>query len=178
MTWLFYAPPRRCTCGEGLIDRYCSPSLIHYRFQLGSCLQHQTCADLTAPDGGDQLLQVRDLADVRHLIDQAPDMDRKPAAVNIVCFLAKQVEELGKYEELIMKLAANQNGSVTRDNVVDLLGINPSQAYRVLKKLTEKGKLKLVGSGLIDRYCSPSLIHYRFQEVSMQAILDQIADWL
>jgi hypothetical protein len=32
--------------------------------------------------------------------------------------------------------------------------------------------------GLIDRYCSPTLIHYRFQEVSMQAILDQIADWL
>ena len=79
-------------------------------------------------------------------------MDRKPASVNIVCFLAKQVEELGKYEELIMKLAANQNGSVTRDNVVDLLGINPSQAYRVLKKLTEKGKLKLVGSGRAARY--------------------------
>ena len=34
------------------------------------------------------------------------------------------------------------------------------------------------GEGLIDRYCSPTLIHYRFQEVSMQAILDQIADWL
>ena len=34
------------------------------------------------------------------------------------------------------------------------------------------------GEGLIDRYCSPSLIHYCFQEVSMQAILDQIADWL
>ena len=34
------------------------------------------------------------------------------------------------------------------------------------------------GEGLIDRNCSPSLIHYRFQEVSMQAILDQIADWL
>ena len=60
--------------------------------------------------------------------------------------------DLIKYEELIMKLAANQNGSVTRDNVVDLLGINPSQAYRVLKKLTEKGKIKLVGSGRAAHY--------------------------
>lgn len=34
------------------------------------------------------------------------------------------------------------------------------------------------GEGLIDRYYSSTLIHYRFQEVSMQAILDQIADWL
>ena len=60
--------------------------------------------------------------------------------------------DLIKYEELIMKLAATQNGSVTRDNVVDLLGINTSQAYRVLKKLTEKGKLKLVGSGRAAHY--------------------------
>ena len=65
------------------------------RFQLGPCLQHQACADLTAPDGGDQLFQVRDLADVCHLIDQAPDMDREPAAIDIVRFLAEQVEELG-----------------------------------------------------------------------------------
>ena len=57
-----------------------------------------------------------------------------------------------KYEELIMKLAVNQNGSVTRENVVDLLGINPPQAYRILKKLTEKGKLTLTGSGRAAHY--------------------------
>ena len=51
-----------------------------------------------------------------------------------------------------MKLAVNQNGSVTRENVVDLLGINPSQAYRILKKLTEKGKLTLAGSGRAAHY--------------------------
>ena len=71
---------------------------------------------------------------------------------NMICYVRQTGIDLIKYEELIMKLASNQNGSVTRDNVVDLLGINPSQAYRVLKKLTEKGKLKLVGSGRAARY--------------------------
>ncbi len=71
---------------------------------------------------------------------------------NMIGYVRQTGIDLIKYEELIMKLAANQNGSVTRDNVVDLLGINPSQAYRVLKKLTEKGKLKLVGSGRAARY--------------------------
>ena len=71
---------------------------------------------------------------------------------NMISYARQTGIDLIKYEELIMKLAANQNGSVTRDNVVDLLGINPSQAYRALKKLTEKGKLKLVGSGRAARY--------------------------
>ena len=66
---------------------------------------------------------------------------------NMVGYVRQTGIDLIKYEELIMKLAINQNGSVTRENVADLLGINPAQAYRILKKLTEKGKLKLVGSG-------------------------------
>ena len=36
-------------------------------FELASCLQHQAGRDLTASDRGDQLFQVRDLADVRRL---------------------------------------------------------------------------------------------------------------
>lgn len=64
---------------------------------------------------------------------------------NMVGYVRQTGIDLIKYEELIMKLAINQNGSVTRENVADLLGINPAQAYRILKKLTEKGKLKLVG---------------------------------
>ena len=71
---------------------------------------------------------------------------------NMIGYARQTGIDLIKYEELIMKLAANQNGSVAHDNVVDLLGINPSQAYRALKKLTEKGKLKLVGSGRAARY--------------------------
>lgn len=71
---------------------------------------------------------------------------------NMVGYVRQTGIDLIKYEELIMKLAINQNGSVTRENVADLLGINPAQAYRILKKLTEKGKLKLVGSGRAAHY--------------------------
>lgn len=52
-----------------------------------------------------------------------------------------------KYEAWIMELVTKQNGRITRDNVVELLNVSTSQAYRLLKKLTEKGKLELVGSG-------------------------------
>ena len=51
-----------------------------------------------------------------------------------------------------MKPAKTQHGVVTRENVVDLLGINPAKAYRLLKRLTEKEKLKLVGSGRAAHY--------------------------
>lgn len=56
-----------------------------------------------------------------------------------------------KYEELVLKLA-KQQGFVTRDNVVELLEVNQSQSYRVLKKLADKGKLVLVGKGRKAKY--------------------------
>lgn len=37
--------------------------------------------------------------------------------------------------------------NLTRDNVVELLNVTPSQAYRLLKKMSDKGKIKLVGNG-------------------------------
>ena len=71
---------------------------------------------------------------------------------NTVGYIRQTGIDIIKYEELILKLATNQNGIVTRDNVVNLLGINAAQAYRVLKKITETGKLKLVGSGRAAHY--------------------------
>lgn len=56
-----------------------------------------------------------------------------------------------KYDELVMKLA-KQQGYVTRENVSELLNISNSQAYRVLKKLADKGKLVLLGKGRSARY--------------------------
>ena len=56
-----------------------------------------------------------------------------------------------KYEELVLKLA-KQQGSVTRDNVRELLNISDSQAYRVLKRLAEKKKFILIGKGRSARY--------------------------
>ena len=35
----------------------------------------------------------------------------------------------------------------TQDNVVELLNVTPSQAYRLLKKMSDKGRIKLIGSG-------------------------------
>ena len=52
-----------------------------------------------------------------------------------------------KYEAWIMELANKQGGKITRENVVELLNVTPSQAYRLLKRLSDKGKLELVGIG-------------------------------
>ena len=52
-----------------------------------------------------------------------------------------------KYEAWIMELIQKQGGMITRDNVVKLLNVTPSQAYRLLKKMSDKGRIKLVGSG-------------------------------
>jgi len=57
-----------------------------------------------------------------------------------------------KYEAWIMELVHKQNGRITRNNVAELLNVNPAQAYRLLKKLTEKGKLVLKGSGRSAHY--------------------------
>ncbi|MFR2776239.1 MAG: ATP-binding protein [Anaerostipes sp.] len=56
-----------------------------------------------------------------------------------------------KYDELVLKLA-KQQGYITRDNVSELLNISNSQAYRILKKLADKGKLVLLGKGRSARY--------------------------
>ena len=71
---------------------------------------------------------------------------------NMAGYVRQTGIDLIKHEELIIKLAKTQNGVVTRDNVVDLLGINPSQAYRMLKRLSDKGELKLVGTGRNAHY--------------------------
>ncbi|HBI04521.1 MAG TPA: AAA family ATPase [Paenibacillaceae bacterium] len=57
-----------------------------------------------------------------------------------------------KYEELVLKLAREQNGSISRDNVIELLNVSDSQAYRILKKLANTGKLKLEGKGRGSKY--------------------------
>ena len=64
-------------------------------FKLGLCLQHQAGGNLTTADGGDQFLQLGNLADVGALVNEAPHMDREPPAVHIVRFFAEQIEQLG-----------------------------------------------------------------------------------
>ena len=52
---------------------------------------------------------------------------------------------------MTLKLA-KQHGYVTRDNVRELLNISNSQAYRALKKLADKEKSVLSGTGRNARY--------------------------
>ena len=50
-----------------------------------------------------------------------------------------------RYTELIMRLVEQQK-IITRKDVINLLHVTPSQAYRVLKKLVENGELEISGS--------------------------------
>ena len=65
------------------------------RLELTLRLQHQTGGDLTASDGGHQLFQLRDLADIGALVNETAHMDWEPAAIHIVGFFAKQIKQLG-----------------------------------------------------------------------------------
>lgn len=56
-----------------------------------------------------------------------------------------------RYEELILNLI-NKQGYVTRSNVVSLLHISESTAYKLLKSMAEQGKLKLGSKGKYAKY--------------------------
>ena len=51
-----------------------------------------------------------------------------------------------------MKLANTQNGIVTKQDVVELLKVTPSQAYTIIKKLQKEGKMKLLCGGKYSKY--------------------------
>ncbi|MCF0230043.1 MAG: putative DNA binding domain-containing protein [Parasporobacterium sp.] len=57
-----------------------------------------------------------------------------------------------RYPELVMKLAETQKGVITKQNVIELLKVTPSQAYSVIKKLQKEGKLKIICGGKYARY--------------------------
>lgn len=57
-----------------------------------------------------------------------------------------------RYPELVLKLA-RQKGSISRKDVIELLHISPSQAYRLLKKLAENQKLVRQGNTSDAHYC-------------------------
>ena len=76
---------------------------------------------------------------------------------NIVGYVRQTGIDAVKYEAWIMELIQKQGGRVTRDNVVELLNVTPSQAYRLLKKMSDKGRIKLIGNGRSAYY---ELIEY------------------
>lgn len=59
-----------------------------------------------------------------------------------------------RYSELIIKLA-EKKGSITRKDVIKLLHVSPSQAYRLLQKLVKDGRLLLEGKRRDSHYTLP-----------------------
>ena len=57
-----------------------------------------------------------------------------------------------RYPELVMKLANIQNGIITKQDVIELLKVTPSQAYAVIKKLQAEGRLELLCGGKYSKY--------------------------
>lgn len=70
---------------------------------------------------------------------------------NAVGYVRQTDIEKMRYEELVLKLVDEQ-GYITRANAVELFHLSPPQAYRVLQKLNENGKIKLVGKGKSAKY--------------------------
>lgn len=56
-----------------------------------------------------------------------------------------------RHKELILTLAQRKD-FITRKDVIELLHISPSQAYRLLKKLTEDGTLSIAGTTSAAKY--------------------------
>ena len=56
-----------------------------------------------------------------------------------------------RYTELVLKLAQTKE-YLTRKDVIDLLHISPPQAYRLLKKLVDSGKLTRNGNTSAAQY--------------------------
>uniref|UniRef100_I5ATY5 Putative transcriptional regulator with HTH domain n=1 Tax=Eubacterium cellulosolvens (strain ATCC 43171 / JCM 9499 / 6) TaxID=633697 RepID=I5ATY5_EUBC6 len=57
-----------------------------------------------------------------------------------------------RYPELIMKLARTQNGIITKQNIIELLNISPSQAYALIKQLQNEKKITLLNGGKYAKY--------------------------
>ena len=57
-----------------------------------------------------------------------------------------------RYQELVMKLAETQAGIITKQDVIELLKVSPSQAYAVIKELQKMGKLELLCGGKYAKY--------------------------
>ena len=56
------------------------------------------------------------------------------------------------YQELVMKLAHEQEGIITKQDVVELLNVTPTQAYTIIRQLQKEGKLTLLCGGKYSKY--------------------------
>lgn len=70
---------------------------------------------------------------------------------NTIEYVRKRDIDPIRHEELVLELL-KRKGYVRRTDVMDLLHVNDSQAYRILKKLCKAKKISLVGSGAGSKY--------------------------
>ena len=75
----------------------------------------------------------------------------KQAKKNIQYVRQTDIDSI-RYPELIMKLAEQQSGIITKSDVSELLKISPSQAYIQIKKLVANGRLIAKNKGKYARY--------------------------
>lgn len=57
-----------------------------------------------------------------------------------------------RYPEMILKLAEQKDGYITKGDVCELCHITPNQAYSLIRKLVEQGKLEIAVRGKYARY--------------------------
>lgn len=57
-----------------------------------------------------------------------------------------------RHPEMIIELAAKNDGKITRSDVIELLKIDENRAYRALKDLVSQGKLRPEGKGRYSYY--------------------------
>jgi len=58
-----------------------------------------------------------------------------------------------RYEEMVVKLARQQKGIITKQDVIDLLHIESQRAYRCIANLVSEKKLKKIQNGRYAKYC-------------------------
>ena len=72
-------------------------------------------------------------------------------AKNTVAYVRQKDIDPIRYEALILELLEKKK-DVCRADVVELVHVTPSQAFRILKKMADKGKIQLVGKGSGAKY--------------------------
>ena len=70
---------------------------------------------------------------------------------NTVAYIRQKDIDPIRHEELVLELL-KKKGDVKRADVVDLLHVTEPQAFRILKKMADANKIRLVGSGAGSKY--------------------------
>lgn len=74
------------------------------------------------------------------------------AAGKTIGFVHQTDIDAVRYPELILRLAQEQDGSVTTRDVEELLHVQNKRAYRLIRTLVDEGRLKKRGSGPATKY--------------------------